>query len=111
MSLLALLGLASIAVTVVFTMAAFFGAGATAGAGQTRRGAIIEVWANILIGFGINYAANLAVLPLVGARMSLADNLWVGSIFTAISVVRSFVVRRHFERHIHRACMALAAGK
>lgn len=52
MTLLTALGLASVAFVVVFTTRAY--RDNTAGNGQSRRSAIIEAWANILIGFTIN---------------------------------------------------------
>lgn len=103
------LGLLSIAITVAGTMAAFWGSGATSGAGQTRRGAIIEAWCNVAIGFGVNWCANWAILPLVGASFTAAENFWMGCIYTAISVARSFALRRWFNARLHAASMALAA--
>jgi cobalamin synthase len=68
--------------------------------GQTVRESIIESWTNISIGFGINYAANIAVLPLAGFHITAGDAFWVGCVFTAISVVRSFVIRRWFNHRM-----------
>lgn len=31
---------------------------------QTRLGSLIEACINVLIGFGVNFAANFAILPL-----------------------------------------------
>jgi len=33
---------------------------------QTKLGSIAEAWANIAVGFTINYCANLVILPLFG---------------------------------------------
>lgn len=110
MNLLTLLGIASIIATVAFTMAAYFGAGATSGSGQTRRGAIIEAWFNVAIGFTVNWLANFAILPLIGAHFTAGENFWLGCIYTAVSVVRSFVIRRWFNGMLHRAAAKLAGG-
>ena len=64
---------------------------------QTRTGSFVEAWANIAVGFGINYAANLAVLPLFGLPVTASDAFWIGVIFTGISLARSYVLRRWFN--------------
>ena len=91
MSLLTALGLASLAFVIVFTARAFRN---NTGAGQTPRGAIVEAWTNILVGFGVNYCANFLLLPLVGASFTAAENFWLGWIYTAISLLRQYAIRR-----------------
>lgn len=68
---------------------------------QTRLGSFVEAWANVFIGFGINYCANLLILPLFGFHISLVANFYMGLIYTVISVVRSYCVRRWFNSFIH----------
>lgn len=68
------------------------------GTGQTRRAAIIEAWVNIAIGFSINFTANLVVLPLaMDGHLTLANNWWMGWVYTTISIVRQYAVRRWFN--------------
>lgn len=62
--------------------------------GQTVRDSMIEAWQNILIGFSINYFANLLILPQVTEGLTLWDNFLIGWIYTAISMIRSFAIRR-----------------
>jgi hypothetical protein len=64
---------------------------------QTRLGSFIESWMNIAVGFTINYFANLLIFPLFGMHISLRNNFLMGCIYTAISVVRSYVIRRWFN--------------
>jgi hypothetical protein len=75
---------------------------------QTRLGSLIEVSINIFIGYWINFAANLVVLPMFGLNVSIADNFLIGFIYTFISVARSYVVRRWFEKKIHQTAMRIA---
>jgi len=83
------------AVTVAITL---YGAIATSKhGGQSMRDSMVETWTNIGIGFGINYAANMVVLPLAGLPVSAGGAFLIGVIFTAISVVRSFAIRRWFN--------------
>jgi hypothetical protein len=65
---------------------------------QTRLGSWIEAWANIAIGFAINWTANMLVLPVFGFDVSATVAFHIGLVFTLISLVRSYVLRRVFNR-------------
>lgn len=59
----------------------------------------MESWANILVGFGINFTANLVILPLFGFHdLTIGKNFIIGLLYTLISLVRSFCIRRWFNR-------------
>jgi hypothetical protein len=65
---------------------------------QTIWGSIVEAKANIAIGFTINYFANLLILPLFGFEsLTPAKNLAIGVLYTVISILRQFVLRRFFN--------------
>jgi hypothetical protein len=64
---------------------------------QTKLASFVESWANVAVGFGINYVANLTVLPLFGFNVTMVDALGIGLIFTVISIARSYVLRRWFN--------------
>ena len=70
---------------------------------QTRLGSLIEACINVLIGYWINFAANLLILPLFGWHVTVSQNLALGAIYTAISIARSYAVRRWFNARIARA--------
>lgn len=74
---------------------------------QSRMGSFIEACMNVAIGFGINFVANLVILPHVGFNISLATNFYIGLLYTVISVVRSYVIRRWFNARIHEAAQRL----
>jgi hypothetical protein len=64
---------------------------------QTRIGSLTEAWANIAVGFAINYVANLLILPAFGfSSLTPWNNFLIGLIYTGISLVRSYVLRRTF---------------
>lgn len=75
---------------------------------QTRLGSLIEAVINVLIGFWINFAANLVVLPLFGWQVTVTQNLALGAIYTGISIARSYAVRRWFNARIAAAAARLA---
>jgi hypothetical protein len=64
---------------------------------QTKLGSFIEAWANIVVGFSINFFANMAILPLFGFKVSAGSAFEIGLIFTVISLARSYVLRRWFN--------------
>ena len=69
---------------------------------QSRLASFVEAWANVAVGFAINMVANLIVLPAFGYHVTMADALGIGLVFTAISVVRSYVLRRLFNKRTAR---------
>lgn len=78
---------------------------------QTRLGSFFEATINIIIGLAINLTANALVFPLFGWTISAADNLLLGTIYTGISLVRSYTIRRWFNARIHRAANIMAGEK
>ena len=78
-------------------------------ASQTRLGSLAEAWINVFIGFWINFFANLLILPLFGfTSLTVATNFAIGGLYTLISVARSYVIRRWFNAHLHRAAERIA---
>ena len=75
---------------------------------QTRLGSFIEAMINVVIGFTINYVANLCIFPLFGMHISPGNNFLMGLIYTAISVVRSYLIRRYFNAKLHQAATSMA---
>lgn len=64
---------------------------------QTKTGSFVEAWANILVGFSINFVANLMVLPWFGFNVTPGDAFGIGLVFTVISLARSYILRRWFN--------------
>lgn len=70
---------------------------------QTKAQSAVESAANVSIGYCVSLVANATILPLFGISISTADNLAIGAIYTAISIVRSYCVRRAFNRRLQHA--------
>lgn len=66
--------------------------------GQLKSYSFIEAIFNTVLGFGISMVANLIVLPWFGFKVSIHDAFNIGVIFTIISIIRSYVLRRLFNR-------------
>lgn len=77
---------------------------------QSRQSSFYEACINVLIGYCINFTANLVILPLIGFYITVSQNLFIGLLYTVISITRSYVIRRWFNRQITKAAQKLAGG-
>jgi hypothetical protein len=57
-----------------------------------------EAVTNVAIGYLVSVAANIIVLPMFGYNVTIADSFAIGLAFTAISLARSYILRRVFNR-------------
>lgn len=71
--------------------------------GQSRAHSLIEAWTNIGVGLIVSLIANALVFPLFGFHPSLSQNVAITLIYTAISLVRSYALRRLFNSITVRA--------
>ena len=65
---------------------------------QGKRASVAEAIANVVLGYVIAVLAQILLFPLFGIYISLQDDLLLGLCFTAISLVRLYVLRRLFNR-------------
>ena len=65
---------------------------------QSRLGSAVEAVVGTLLGFGVSTAANMLVLPWFGYTPGLVEATKIGVIFTGISLVRGYLVRRLFNK-------------
>ena len=70
--------------------------------GQTKQHSLLESLVNVAVGYGVAVSAQVVVFPLFGLHTSLRSNLTIGLIFTGVSIVRSYVLRRVFNRLTQR---------
>ena len=64
---------------------------------QSRLMSLVEAIANLVVGYGVAVVTQMLVFPLFGLAATLGENLALGAIFTVISLVRSYTLRRMFE--------------
>ncbi len=64
---------------------------------QSRLMSLVESLANVLVGYGVAVATQILVFPLFGLAVTITENMLIGLIFTAVSIVRSYALRRGFE--------------
>ena len=58
----------------------------------------VESAANVAIGFGIALVATMTVLPAFGYSVTPRDSVGITLCFTIISLVRSYTLRRLFNK-------------
>ena len=58
---------------------------------------MIETLTSVFVGWIIGVILNMLVLPLFDYDVSLTDGVLISIIFTAVSIIRSYVIRRWFN--------------
>jgi len=64
---------------------------------QSRLMSLVESLANVLVGYGLAVITQVVVFPLFGLVVTITENLLIGLVFTGVSLVRSYALRRSFE--------------
>lgn len=65
---------------------------------QSKKHSMMETFLNIAIGWIVSICANAIIFPIVGVDLPLEANLKVSVFFTIISIIRTYAVRRYFNR-------------
>ncbi len=64
---------------------------------QSKKRSLYEAITNVLVGYIVAVVANLTVLPAFGYQVTIFDGAAIGVIFTIISLIRSYALRRIFN--------------
>ena len=64
---------------------------------QSKKQSLIESLTSTTIGIIIGILLNLTILPIFGYPVSVSDSLWISIIFTIVSIIRSYIIRRWFN--------------
>lgn len=65
---------------------------------QSRAMSLVEATLNVLVGFWVAVGLQLVLYPAFGIRTAFGTDLAIAAIFTLVSIVRSYCMRRLFER-------------
>jgi hypothetical protein len=63
---------------------------------QSRLMSLVEAGTNVVVGYGIAVTTQGLVFPLFGLGATISQNLAIGAIFTVMSLLRSYLLRRAF---------------
>lgn len=53
---------------------------------------------NVIIGYVLAIIIQIIIYPLYGITISIYDNISIATIFTVVSLVRCYIIRRLFNR-------------
>ena len=64
---------------------------------QSRLMSGVEAVTNVAVGYGVAVGTQLVVFPWFGLDVPMTDTLLIGAVFTVVSIVRSYALRRLFN--------------
>lgn len=64
---------------------------------QSKKASLAETLTNVAVGYGVSLASQVTIFPMFGIHIPLHDNIAIGLWFTAVSIVRSYVLRRAYN--------------
>ena len=65
---------------------------------QTRAVSLVEAVTNVAVGYALALLAQRILFPLFSIRTTLAEDSAIAAAFTLLSLARSYLLRRLFER-------------
>ena len=65
---------------------------------QSKLESLTEAIINTFIGFVIAFISQLVFFPIVGIEANLAQNLILTVLFTSVSIIRTYIIRRYFNK-------------
>lgn len=65
---------------------------------QTKMNSLVESLINIAIGFVVAIISQMIIFPCFGIYVSTAEHFEITAWFTVISIIRSYAIRRIFNK-------------
>ena len=65
---------------------------------QSKTHSLIESLTNIIVGYFVALGSQLIIFPLFNIHIPLKDNFIIGGYMTIISLIRSYALRRWFNK-------------
>ena len=65
---------------------------------QSKTFSLIESLTNVAVGYLVSLAGQILIFPLFGIDVPIRDNILIGVAFTVLSIVRSYYLRRIFNK-------------
>ena len=75
---------------------------------QSRLESFIEVLLNTVIGWLTAIVTQIVVFPLFDIHVSFSEQIGISLIFTSIAIVRSYAIRRWFNKRLRLAAAGIA---
>ena len=65
---------------------------------QTKKFSLIESIISTFIGFGVSLLIQVIIYPIMGIPVTFSQNILITLIFTIVSILRGYMVRRFFNK-------------
>lgn len=65
---------------------------------QTKKHSLFESIANVIFGYLIALTTAWIVFPWFGVDTSMQDNVGITACFTTVTLIRSYLIRRFFNK-------------
>ncbi|AKO97008.1 hypothetical protein MALG_01836 [Marinovum algicola DG 898] len=65
---------------------------------QSRGMSALEATSNVAVGWLVAFVTQMIVFPVLGIQVLLWQNLALSLVFTGVSLLRSYILRRIFVR-------------
>lgn len=65
---------------------------------QSKKQSLVESLTNVSIGFSVSLCSTFAILPILNIESSVSKNITMTIYYTIISIVRSYLIRRFFNK-------------
>lgn len=59
---------------------------------------LVESVCNTIAGFIISFCIQIIIYPLLNIPVKFSQNLIITSVFTGVSIIRGYIIRRIFNR-------------
>ena len=67
---------------------------------QSKKRSFVESLTNVAVGMGVALGSQYLIFPMFGiTEVSFGEHLGITAWFTAISIIRSYILRRWFTRN------------
>ncbi len=67
---------------------------------QSKLESLYEASINTFLGFVIAFISQLVFFPIVGIEVTLVQNFILTVLFTLVSIIRTYIVRRFFNKKL-----------
>ena len=75
---------------------------------QSRLESLVEVLLNTVIGWLTAIITQIIVFPLFDIHVSFSEQIGISLIFTTIAIVRSYMIRRWYNKKLRLAAAGIA---
>lgn len=69
---------------------------------QSKRHSLVESVTNTFIGFFISLLVQVVLYPIMDIPVTFGQNILITMIFTIVSIIRGYVIRRWFNRTVKK---------